>query len=74
MLDTTEAGGGSYPEAPEPKEKCYQFDFIATIKGYGIVYAESETEAKEKIDNNDYDEIMDTFDMEIQEVTRIEED
>ena len=54
-------------------EKCYQFTFKGSIGGYGIVTAKSEEEAMEKIKNNDYDDIIDTFDMEIEEVTSIEE-
>ena len=63
-----------YPEPPEPKEKCYKFDFNATISGYGYVYAENVDEAIEKASNNEYDDIVDTWDMNIEEVTRIEED
>ena len=37
MIDTTEAGGGSYPSPEEEKMKCYQFEFNATVSGYGIV-------------------------------------
>ena len=55
-------------------EKCYQFTFKGSIGGYGIVSANSEEEAIEKIKSNDYDDIIDTFDMEIEEVTGIEED
>ena len=73
MLDTREIGAGSYPEPQEPKEKCYQFEFNGTIGGYGYVYAESVEQAKEKINNGDYDEIMDTWGMEIEEITKIEE-
>lgn len=73
-IDTIEAGAGSYPEPPEPKEKCYKFEFNATISGYGYVYAENQEEAKELIDNGEYDDIVDTFDMEIEEITSIEED
>ena len=63
-----------YPEPVEPKEKCYQFEFKATISGYGIVYAESVEKALEKVNKNDYDDIIDTYDMKIEDVTRIEED
>lgn len=55
------------------EEKCYQFGFEATISGYGIVYAESEEKAKKKILNKDYEDILDTWDMEIKQVTKIEE-
>lgn len=74
MIDTTEIGAGSYPEPPEPKDKCYQFDFTATIRGYGYVYAENVDRAKELINNNDYDDIVDTWDLKIEEVNRIEEE
>lgn len=54
------------------KEKCYQFDFEGTIRGYGIVFAKDEKEAAEKILNDNYDDIMDTYGMEIKKVTSLE--
>lgn len=63
-----------YPTPPEPKEKCYKFEFNASISGYGYVTAENEEEAKELINHRDWDDIVDTFDMEIEEITNIEED
>lgn len=72
-IETKELGIGSYPEPQEEKEKCYQFDFNATIRGYGIVYATNIEQAKELIDSGDYDDIMDTFDMQIEEITDIKE-
>ena len=53
--------------------KEFQFDFIGTQGGYGIVYADNVEEAKRKILNGEYEDIMDTWDMEITEVTNIEE-
>ena len=73
-LETQGLGAGSYPEEPEPKEKCYQFEFNARISGYGIVYAEDELSASLKAKQGDYDEIMDTWDMEIEEITSVTED
>ena len=73
-IETKGLGAGSYPEPPEPKEKCYQFEFNATISGYGIVYAEDEFSALLKAERGDYDDIMDTWGMEITEITKIEED
>ena len=73
MIDTTEIGGGSYPSPPEPKEKCYQFEFNATISGYGYVYAEDVEQAEELINSGEYDDIVDTWNMEIEEITKIEE-
>lgn len=52
-------------------KKVYQFDFIASIKGYGVVTASSKEEAIDLINNNDYDDIMDTFDMEIEDITNL---
>ena len=73
-LENQGLGAGSYQEEPEPKEKCYQFEFNATISGYGIVYAEDEFSASLKAEKGDYEEIMDTWGMEITEVTKVEED
>lgn len=65
MFETTLLGAGTYPEPPEPKEKCYQFDFNATISIYGSVYAESEEEVKEMIEKGKYKVIFDDKDIEI---------
>ena len=73
-VDTIEAGAGSYPEPPESIEKCYQFDFNASIRGYGIVYARDEREAREMATTGNYDDIIETYDMEIEEITSIRED
>lgn len=73
MIDTTEAGGGSYP-SPEEKMKCYQFEFNATISGYGIVYAEDEQKALIEAQQGNYDDILDTLNMNIEEITKIEEE
>ena len=53
--------------------KTYQFDFIATEGGYGIVCAETEDEARQKILKGDYEDIIDTWNTEITEITNIEE-
>ena len=55
------------------EEKCYQFEFDGIVSGYGVVYAKSEEEAKEKILNKDDEDILDTWGMEVKEVTKIEE-
>ena len=73
-LETQSLGAGSYPEEPEPKEKCYRFDFNAKISGYGIVYAEDEFSANLKASQGDYDDIVDTWGMEIEEITSVTED
>ena len=74
MIDTTEAGGGSYPSPEEEKLKCYQFAFNATISGYGIVYAEDEQKALIEAQQGNYDDILDTWGMKIEEITKIEEE
>lgn len=56
------------------EDKCFQFDFKASIGGYGIVYAKDKEQAIELINKGDYDDIIDTYDMEIQEITDIKED
>ena len=54
--------------------KTYQFEFNATISGYGVVQAEDEFSANLKVEQGDYDDILDTWDMKIKEITKIEED
>lgn len=73
-VETVEAGAGSYPEEPEPATKCFQFEFNASVSGYGIVYAKDEREARELVNNGSYDDIMDTWGMTIEEITSIRED
>lgn len=73
-IETQGLGAGSYPEPEEPKEKCYQVEFNASISGIAIVYAEDEFSASLKVEQNDYDDIVDTFDMQIEEVVNVRED
>lgn len=44
-------------DEPISKIKCYVFEFNAFAKGKGCVYAKDEEDAKEKIYNNDYEEL-----------------
>lgn len=55
------------------KNKEYQFFFTASIGGFGVLTAKDKEEALEKIKNNDYDDIIDTYDMTIEEITDIVE-
>ena len=54
---TTDLGAGSYPEPPESKEKCYIFNCDISCKAKVIVWAESEEEARNHVNANNYDEI-----------------
>lgn len=74
MIDTTELGAGSYPEPPEPKEKLYRFEFVGLVEGIGYVYAEDEYSASLKAEQKDYDDIADMKLVEIEELTRIDEE
>lgn len=57
MIDTTEAGAGSYPTPPEPKNKTFIITCsCSTTTSFGI-NAESYEEAKEKLFNSEYDYI-----------------
>lgn len=42
------------------EEKTYQFTRLATYVQYGVVTAENEEDARNKIISNDYDDIFDT--------------
>lgn len=72
MIETKGLGAGSYPEPKEEKERCYKFEFEATINGYGVVYAEDGVEALELAINDNYDEIIETYNMKIQDVISLE--
>ena len=54
-------------------KKVYQFEFIGSHKGYGVVTASNKEEAIDLINNNDYDDIIDTYDTNIEDITKIEE-
>ena len=56
------------------EEKEYRFEFMGTIGGIGFVTASNEEEARKKILDNDVDDIINTWDMEIKEITKIEEE
>lgn len=73
IIDTTEAGGGSYP-SPDEEERCFVFDFEASTRGYGIVYARTQEEAEAKVREGDYDDIIETYGLQIEDVTKIEEE
>lgn len=72
-METKEYYGGTYSEESEI-EKCFQFDFKASVRGYGIVYARDKEQAIKLILNKEYDEIVETYDMEIEDITKIEEE
>ena len=56
------------------KLMCYNFDFKGEVYGYGFVYAKNEEEARKKILNQDYDDVLDTYEYNVTEITNIEED
>ena len=58
-------------ETIEP-DICYQFEFMGTTSGFGIVYARNKEEAIEKIQCNEIDDIIDTFGIEVTNITSIE--
>lgn len=72
-METRGLGAGSYPEPPESKEKEFHFDFVASIGGYGVVYAKNEEEARKLASNNEYDDIIDTWGLTVEEVIKIQE-
>jgi len=74
QIETRGLGAGSYPEPPEPKLKIYNFEFEGTIKGRGYVYAEDEFSASLKASQGDYEEVEDTWDLEIENITKVELD
>ena len=73
MIETKGLGAGSYPSPPEPIEKTYQFDFDASTRGYGVVTASNIEEARKLIETNDYDDIVETYGLNIEEITDIKE-
>lgn len=49
MIDTIEAGAGSYPEPPEPKEKLYTVNCNCTCNVDISIYAKNAEEAEQLI-------------------------
>ncbi len=72
MLDTTELGAGSYPEAPEPDYKCFKVKVSASSEIEYIVYASDENEIEHLIMNGDWDDIENEK-TKIEEILNIEE-
>lgn len=74
MIDTTEAGAGSYPSAPENDDyKCYRFAVAATVEIESYVYAKTYEEAVDKINENiDWEEIESTNIVSVDDIVKIE--
>jgi hypothetical protein len=72
MIETKGLGAGSYPEPKENEKKCFKFTFTATVEGYGMVYAKSRMEAISLIMNQEYDDIIDTYNLQIEDVNSLE--
>lgn len=72
-MDTTELGAGQNP-VPDEEYRTYQFEFNGSHKGYGTVSARTYKEAQELIKKEEYDDIIETYAMKIEEITKIEEE
>ena len=74
MIDTREAGAGSYPEPPESKEICFNFviETIEELKGY--VWAKDIAEAHQLILDKKWEEIDDGKTLEVLAINELEED
>ncbi len=57
MLDTTELGAGSYPQAKETEYKCFKVKVSASSEIEYIVYAVDEEETERLIVNGHWDDI-----------------
>ena len=78
MIDTTEAGAGSYPEPPNSKAKVYYFECEIATRCNISVQAENIDEATEYLRrkeyddfdllSHDYDEIIDIIDYEVEKL------
>lgn len=75
MIDTQEAGAGSYPDVPKNNEyKCYRFTVTATVEIDSYVYAKGYEEALDKINKNiDREEIESSNIVSVDDVTKVEE-
>ena len=72
MPGTLEAGAGSYPEAPEDKEKCYELTADVSFKAKITVYAESEEQARELAENGKESDI-EMYNVKIEDILEVKE-
>ena len=73
MIDTTEAGAGSYPSAPENNEyKCYRFKAVATVFLEGYVYAKENDSIHELIESKKWEELENTEVIDVERILEIE--
>ena len=56
MIDTTEAGGGSYPTPPETEEKLYAFTLECSATVERTIWAKNYDDALKQIEDEDYED------------------
>lgn len=71
-LDTTQAGGRSYPEPPEDKSKCYTFICECSTKARISVWAENLEEAENRIKFGYYDACEQVNNLEVEDILSYE--
>ena len=74
MIDTREAGAGSYPEPPESKEICFNFTIEVREELKGYVYAKDIAEAHQLILEQKWEEIDEGKTLEVLAINELEED
>lgn len=74
FFETKGLGAGSYPEPNDNGYKCYSFtaSVISRINGY--VWAKSEEEAEEYINNLEWSEIINESIEEVEDIESLEEE
>ena len=73
MIDTTEAGAGSYPDAPDDTSKCYEIETEISAKMKVVIYAENEEKAEEYAEQGKNDDINDIYDIKIENILEMKE-
>lgn len=72
MIETTEAGAGSYPTPPFTRTKLYKFTCNCSCKAMFYVYAKDTEEAFDLLDSKEYIDSNIIGDLVIEEVKNSE--
>ena len=73
-METMGLGAGSYPEPPEPKEKCYMLTCECSQTVEFTIWAKDYSEAEIRVMCGDYDVKNEISDLKIEEILNYEVD
>lgn len=73
MINTQDAGAGSYPDTPEIDIKIFEIETEISAKMKIVVYAKTEEEAIEFAEKGKNDDINDIYDIKIENIIETKE-